>query len=71
MAQLVEQLLPTPEVSGFNPIIGKFNCIDKTKLKKKRLGMAQFLKKSTVSLKSVIFEVVSCGFTYSHREKVA
>ena len=40
VAQLAERLLPTPEVNGSNPIIGKFlirtflfsvNCIEKTK----------------------------------------
>ena len=43
VAQLVEQLLPIPEVHGSNPVIGKtlyctftVNCIEKTKIKKKR-----------------------------------
>ena len=44
VAQLVEWLLPTPEVRGMNPSIGKIhferlpsvNCIEKTKIKKKR-----------------------------------
>ena len=47
MAQLVERLLPIPEVRGSNPVIDKklyrtviVNCIDKTKIKKKRPGMA-------------------------------
>ena len=44
VAQLVEQLLPTPEIRGSNTAIGKFlyiiNCIEKTKIKKKRPGMA-------------------------------
>ena len=45
VAQLVEQLLPTPEVRGSNPNFGKVlsancNSIEKTKIKKKRLGMA-------------------------------
>ena len=42
--QLVEQSLPTPEVCGLNADIGKTlstNCtIQKTKVKKKTLGMA-------------------------------
>ena len=47
VAQLVELLLPIPEVRGSNPVIGKIyiehftaNCIEKTKIKKKRPGMA-------------------------------
>ena len=48
VAQLVEQSILTPEVRGSNPIIGKIyiahlltlNCIEKTKVKKKRPGMA-------------------------------
>ena len=49
MAQLVEPLLPIPEVRGSNPVVGKtlyltftVNCIEKTKIKKKRLGMVHF-----------------------------
>ena len=53
VAQLVEQLLPTPEVHGSNPVIVKLlyvehlctvNCFEKTKIKKKRLVMAHFKK---------------------------
>ena len=53
VAQLVERSLPTPEVRGSNPVIGKLlsdiylftdNYIEKTKIKKKRPGMAHFLK---------------------------
>ena len=51
MAQLVEQLLPTPEVRGSIPVIGKklylafsVNCIEKTKIKKKRPVMAHLKK---------------------------
>ena len=47
VAQLVERLLPIPEVRCLNPVIGKklyctftVNCIEKTKFKKKRPGMA-------------------------------
>ena len=46
VAQLVEQSLPIPEVSGSNPVIGKklywtltVNCIENTKTGKKRPGM--------------------------------
>ena len=49
VAQLVERSLPIPEVRGSNPVIGKnlyrtftVNCIEKTKIKKKRPGMAHF-----------------------------
>ena len=52
VAQLVERLLPVPEVCGSNPVTGKkiygtftVNCIKKTKIKKKVPGMAHFLKK--------------------------
>ena len=55
VAQLVERSLPIPEVCGSNPVIGKNLfiywtfvycqlCIEKTKIKKKRQGMAHFLK---------------------------
>ena len=49
VAQLVERSLPTSEISGSNPDIGKIfytristNCnkIEKTKIKEKRPGMA-------------------------------
>jgi len=49
VAHLVEWLLTTPEVRGSNPVIGNFyiehyffNCIEKTKIKKKWPGMAHF-----------------------------
>ena len=49
VAQLVERSLSIPEVRGSNPVIGKIlywtftvNCIEKTKIKKKRPGMAHF-----------------------------
>ena len=59
VAQLVERFLPIPEVRGSNPVIGKkyiehftVNCIENTKIKKKRPGRAQFLKNKTkLSLK--------------------
>ena len=54
VAQLVERSLPTPEVRSSNPVIGKLLnrtfyqftviCFEKTKIKKKRPGMAHFLK---------------------------
>ena len=55
MAQLVERSLPIPEVRGSNPIIDKKLylywtfvycqlCIEKTKIKKKRPGMAHLKK---------------------------
>ena len=48
VAQLVEWSLPTSEIHGSNPDIGKIlstnRSIEKTKIKKKRPGMA-FLKK--------------------------
>ena len=53
MAQLVERSLSIAEVCGSNPVIGKNLylyrtlvfcqlCIEKTKIKKKRPGMAHF-----------------------------
>ena len=53
VAQLVERLLPTPEVRGSNPpaifylfdiYLFTVNCIEKTKIKIKRPGMALLLK---------------------------
>ena len=41
MAQVVERLLSTPEIPGLNTVFGNlftFNCIKKTKLKKKWPG---------------------------------
>ena len=50
--QLVERLLPNPEVPGSNLVISKnlyrtftVNSIEKAKIKKKRPGMAHFLEK--------------------------
>ena len=53
VAQLVDRSLAIPEVRGSNPVIGKIyiehlftvNCIAKTKIKKKRPGMAHFFIK--------------------------
>ena len=54
VAQLVERLLPTPEICGSNPDIGKTltsNCkLEKTKIKKKRPGMAHLKKTNTKHL---------------------
>ena len=48
VVQLVERLLPTPEIRSSNPDIGiilsTYCIILKTKLKKKRPGMAHLLK---------------------------
>ena len=48
VAQMVEWSLPTPEIRGSNPDNGKIlstNCtIEKKKIKKKRLGMANLKK---------------------------
>ena len=53
VAQLVERSLPIPEVRGSNPFISNnlnltftVNCIEKRKIRKKRPGMAHFLKKN-------------------------
>ena len=49
-AQLVERLLPIPEVHGSNPVIGKtlyltftVNCIGKKKIKNKEARNGAFL----------------------------
>ena len=51
VAQMVKRSLPAPELRGSNPVIGKllyierlftFNCVEKTKIKKKKQGMAHF-----------------------------
>ena len=51
VAQLVERLLPIPEVYGLNPVFGKnlywtftVNCIEKTKIKKKEAENCPFIK---------------------------
>ena len=54
---MVEPLLPIPEVWGSNPVIGKIyiehlfpcNCIEKTKIQKKRPVMAHLIKKLFLS----------------------
>ena len=40
-AVVVAQLVPIPEVCGSNPF---FNCIEETKIKKQRPGMAHLRK---------------------------
>ena len=53
MAQLVEWSILIPEVPGSTPVTGKIyiehlftiNCIEKTKINKKRPGIDHFLKK--------------------------
>ena len=49
VAQLAEQLLPTPEIRGSNQDIGKvlstYSTIEKTKIKNKWPGMAHLKKK--------------------------
>ena len=53
MTQLVERSLPTIEVRGLNPVIGKFyivrllktNCIEMTKIKKNEALNDPFYKK--------------------------
>ena len=75
VAQLVEQSLPTPEIRGSNPVIGNllywsFICllstvpIEKKKIKKKRPGMAHFIKKQTRMKKLIKF----AGFLFVHNE---
>ena len=48
VAQLVVRSPLTPEIHGSNPVIGKLiftvNCVEKANIKKKRPGMAHFVK---------------------------
>ena len=52
VAQLIERLLPIPEIHGLNPVIGNMDYLISTllklywkdEIKEKRPGMAQFLK---------------------------
>ena len=61
VAQLVVQLLPTPEGRGSNPVIGKLcmvhlltvSCIVKTKIMKKWPGMGHFLKNNAILIKTL------------------
>ena len=48
-AQLVDKSLPTAEVHGSSPVIGKISieCIEKTEINKKRPGIDQFLLKQS------------------------
>ena len=69
VAQLVERLLTIPEVRGSTPVIGKIfiehlfiiNCIEKTKINKKRPGMAHFLKKFEQLIGENFFNFLSHG----------
>ena len=53
VAELVERLLPIPEVRGSNPVIGKiyiehlfiFNCVEGTKFRKRGRKWPVFYKK--------------------------
>ena len=66
VAQLVERLPPTLEIRGSNPVIGKtfikhlftVNCVEKTKIKKKRPGMAHLKKLSCFITKHVASDLV-------------
>ena len=59
--QLVQRLLAIPGVRSSNPVIGKnlywtytINCIENTKIKKKRPGMAHFFKLMFISAAHVL-----------------
>ena len=55
VAQLVKRSPLTPEIHSLDPVIGNFiycilydiNGVEKTKIKKKRPGKVQFLKRSS------------------------
>ena len=63
VAQLVERSPPTPEIHGTNPVIGKLlsvlfylfnvNCVEKTKIYKKRQGMAHLKNKCANKIKNI------------------
>ena len=61
VAQLVERLLPTPEIHGLNPNIIKIlstnSTIEKTKIKKKRSGMSHLKKKVSNQLRNFFPEL--------------
>ena len=69
VAQLVERSLPTPDVRGSNPLIGNLlqwtfifftvNCIEKTKIKKKRPEMPPPQKKEQFLANSGNCEIIS------------
>ena len=63
VAQLLERSLPTPEVHGSNPVIGEVllsivNCIEKTKIKKKRPGMALLKKRKNILTYLIKFDLL-------------
>ena len=63
MALLVELSLPTPEIGGLNPDIGKIlstnGTIEKTKIKKKRPGRPIFKKSGQDALVDSIVKILS------------
>ena len=70
VAQLVEWSLPIPKVHSSNPVIGKIyieqlftiNCIKKTKINKKRPGMAHLknrLDSNTLGLEAIGFQILN------------
>ena len=73
MAQLVERLLLTPEFRGLNLDIGKLlygtfftvNCIKKTKIKKKRPGMAHFCLKMSFIRSAAEAQKLLCLNTFN------
>ena len=78
VAQLVERLLPIPEVRNSNPVIGKIyiehlfsvNCIKKTKIKKKRPRIAYFFLKKRESLRRryAATSIVIYDYTWTNTE---
>ena len=54
--QLVDGSLPTPEIRGSNPIIGKFCSLSTiSKIKKKRPGMAHLRNDFSRKLENIVF----------------
>ena len=62
LAQLVERSLPIPGAYGLSPVIGKHtvNCIEKTKIEKKRPGKVHLKKNSALPISKMISQI--CTF---------
>ena len=75
VAQLVERLLPTPDIHNLKPDIGKIlfaNCtIEKTKIKKKWLGMAHLKKTFGSKVLIIVIEGHFIGYFSSNNLYVA
>ena len=79
MTQLVERSLPTSEIRGSNPLIGKMlstnlstHCIiEKSKIKKKRPGMAHLFNLIVMSIEFSGRNSAICVLIYDHKRLIA